>query len=398
MKLKIKRPYSYEMGQLAPVEQKRGKYTRYHLAHSAKGSTWEEHKYVKVVDGVYYYPDNYEGGRHISDINGSSKDNKNSSGDLNSDFYKEWERSLGNIKLDPKSVQQLLMFGKDKDGKDYDNFKAALSKSGVDISKMSDDQINEMRYKVVDHYKEEFSKEKENFDSEGNRIKDREEKKESMKSSSKKSSKSSKNKSEDETEEKSEKKTEEKKADDEEEEEKRKKRNSRYAGGYNGKNAPVKLLHSETWSSSEALRHHGILGMKWGKKNGPPYPLGPGDHSAAEEAAMKKRRGGFDTADTSKKSTAKQRHKMTDEELLERLGRLKKEKEVKDLEKQIGDENEGRDYVKSILKDAGKKVLTTAIAGGVLYAGKAFISKEFNRKEFGDAIFYGGAKKKSGKG
>ena len=30
------------------------------------------------------------------------------------------------------------------------------------------------------------------------------------------------------------------------------------------------------------LSHHGILGMHWGRRNGPPYPLGAGDHSASE--------------------------------------------------------------------------------------------------------------------
>lgn len=30
------------------------------------------------------------------------------------------------------------------------------------------------------------------------------------------------------------------------------------------------------------LAHHGILGQKWGRKNGPPYPLDASDHSAAE--------------------------------------------------------------------------------------------------------------------
>lgn len=33
------------------------------------------------------------------------------------------------------------------------------------------------------------------------------------------------------------------------------------------------------------LEHHGILGMKWGVKNGPPYPLGASDHSASEKKA-----------------------------------------------------------------------------------------------------------------
>ena len=27
---------------------------------------------------------------------------------------------------------------------------------------------------------------------------------------------------------------------------------------------------------TEYLCHHGILGQKWGKKNGPPYPIAPG--------------------------------------------------------------------------------------------------------------------------
>lgn len=36
------------------------------------------------------------------------------------------------------------------------------------------------------------------------------------------------------------------------------------------------------------LQHHGIEGQQWYHKNGPPYPIEPGKHSAAEKRAMKK--------------------------------------------------------------------------------------------------------------
>ena len=38
-------------------------------------------------------------------------------------------------------------------------------------------------------------------------------------------------------------------------------------------------------TTENSLSHHGILGQKWGKKNGPPYPLDESDHSASERKA-----------------------------------------------------------------------------------------------------------------
>lgn len=37
---------------------------------------------------------------------------------------------------------------------------------------------------------------------------------------------------------------------------------------------------AEYWTC--CLVHHGIMGQKWGHRNGPPYPLSPSDHSASE--------------------------------------------------------------------------------------------------------------------
>ncbi len=48
------------------------------------------------------------------------------------------------------------------------------------------------------------------------------------------------------------------------------------------------MYYTGVWqwqSGSDYLAHHGILGQKWGKRNGPPYPLGSGDHSASEKKA-----------------------------------------------------------------------------------------------------------------
>lgn len=38
------------------------------LSHSAKGSVWKEHAYLKRVDGKYYYPNNYTKGRTIDSL------------------------------------------------------------------------------------------------------------------------------------------------------------------------------------------------------------------------------------------------------------------------------------------------------------------------------------------
>lgn len=172
--------------------------------HSALGTTWEKHDYIKVQDGKYYYPDDYKGGRHLpkgdNDYSELIKSSEGEPSNWEAKFYSEFEQNLKRIggKLDPREIQELLLFGKNKDGSGYDNFAVALAEhAGIDSDKIDPAVLNRMRYKVVEHYRQQFLKEKENFDDKGNRIKDRtaEQEKAISKSSSKKSSGSKKSSS-----------------------------------------------------------------------------------------------------------------------------------------------------------------------------------------------------------
>lgn len=70
---------------------------------------------------------------------------------------------------------------------------------------------------------------------------------------------------------------------------------------------------------SNYLAHHGILGMKWGKKNGPPYPLDAADHSASEKKAGYKKSigGGRNESLYSRRKAAKTKLKETKRQINE---------------------------------------------------------------------------------
>ena len=56
---------------------------------------------------------------------------------------------------------------------------------------------------------------------------------------------------------------------------------------------------------TDYLEHHGIRGQRWGRRNGPPYPLDSSDHSADEKAG--KRSPNSSLAGDSHKKLKKQR-------------------------------------------------------------------------------------------
>lgn len=111
---------------------------------------------------------------------------------------------------------------------------------------------------------------------------------------------------------------------------------------------------------SNYLAHHGILGQKWGHKNGPPYPLDEGDHSSSEKKAGWRKSLASAIKDHKKK---KQRVKA-----LEKARKTKAENAKKAAEKQA-------------YEDEKQRVLKSGKASEILkYQG------DLTNKELSDAV------------
>lgn len=101
------------------------------------------------------------------------------------------------------------------------------------------------------------------------------------------------------------------------------------------------------YDSNDYLAHHGILGMKWGKKNGPPYPLGASDHSAAEKKAVYKKSIGGGRNENLYGRKVKKANKISD----------KYDKKIARVQKDIDSFEAAKDGIKD---RKGREILTKA--------------------------------------
>ena len=199
-------------------------------------------------------------------------------------------------------------------------------------------------------------------------------------------------------------------------------------------------IYGQYVDDGQELYHHGVKGQKWGKKNGPPYPLRAGDHSASEKKAgwRKSLSKGADDFKRSAKKVAKgvktgikttgkavkkgteivdafrlrraerdyrkvkrdnlnsSLKRMSDTELNNRIKRLQNEDTYKRLigAKTQGDisaerRNRARTLVNSTLGHIGKSVVMPIATGYVIYRVKSSAAKKhgYAAPDYMDEVF-----------
>ena len=95
--------------------------------HSSEGSSWKKHKYIKRVDGTYYYPDSYKGGRHLPD-GGKEKT-------MEDELFEKLKNSSD------KDIGQMIRGSFDK---------VLLEQMGGDWTKLPKEEVDRMQRSLID--------------------------------------------------------------------------------------------------------------------------------------------------------------------------------------------------------------------------------------------------------
>lgn len=217
------------------------------------------------------------------------------------------------------------------------------------------------------------------------------------KSSSKSSSKSSKK--EETEEEKKKREEEEAKAKAEAEEEKKKnaeaaekysktmEANAKYIEAHQKgvkKSKPKTIKHSAVYvgiNSQPYFEHHGRLGMKWGKRNGPPYPL---DYSKlSEEERAKDKQRVKEEGDIESVGYKKNRSYFTDQEINEVINRYQLNTRINQLSAESAKMKAGKSKTQELteklqkVSDVGFKLANGIQAGTNVYNNVAKVMNAF---------------------
>ena len=128
-------------------------------------------------------------------------------------------------------------------------------------------------------------------------------------------------------------------------------------------------------TADDVLAHYGILGMRWGVRR---------DRGKDGRVGSKKAKTPDQLAKAQRKSDSKNRRQLSDKELLEKIGRLEREKKLRELTR--AEVTRGRHASNEILKDVGKRVAVTVASAAVIYGIRAALQGNFSPSELADAL------------
>lgn len=158
------------------------------------------------------------------------------------------------------------------------------------------------------------------------------------------------------------------------------------------------FLWEYNYTNYDVLIHYGIKGQKWGIRryqNEDGTLTSAGKKRAARQemkAARKEEKAAIKAEKKDREQAAKNRRSLSNDELASRVKRLEQEKKLKQLTAE--DVAPGRTAVLNFLKTTGGRVLTSAVVGGLIYAGHYAMTGKFDPQQAANYIFPNPNKKK----